>query len=64
MNRLEVSVDNGKYTIIMKENGSMEALRHGETWRDLTGDGMVLALAQEIEELREKLKKYEGTYSR
>jgi hypothetical protein len=50
--RLKVSVDNGKYTVIMAQNGSMKCLRYGEEWRDLTGDGMVLALAQEIEALR------------
>lgn len=52
-NRLEVSVDNNKYTVIMDQNGGLRCLRYGEEWRDLLGDGMVLALAQEIEALRE-----------
>lgn len=50
-----VSVANGKYTLILPSEGGLHALRYGERWRDLTGDGMVLALVQEIAELREKL---------
>ena len=53
--RLEVSVLDGKYTIILPQDGGLHALRYGEKWRDLCGDGMVLALAQRIEELEETL---------
>ena len=53
----DIAIDDGKYRIIFTqdiENNSCEffALRHGEKWRDLTGDGMVLALVQEIDRLR------------
>jgi len=50
---LRVSVYNDKYTVIQEEDGSLRALRYGEEWRDLCGDGLVLALAQEVDSLRE-----------
>jgi hypothetical protein len=43
-----------KYTIIVPETteeyeeGRFRALRYGEEWRDLTGDGLVLALVYKI----------------
>ena len=53
INRLNVSVEGGKYTIQVDEAGRMRCLRYGEAWRDLTGDKMVLALVHEIRQLRE-----------
>jgi hypothetical protein len=50
--RLEATVAEGKYTIISENGVGTHALRYGEPWRDLTGDGMVLAMLQEIVELR------------
>jgi hypothetical protein len=52
-----VTVCEGKYTICLPEKAEedFKALRYGDDWRDLTGDGMVLALCHEIEELRERL---------
>ena len=42
----------GKYTVIFEEEtGAMRAERYGQPWRDLTGDGMVLAMLQKIDEL-------------
>lgn len=55
-----VTVYDGKYTVVIMPMGGLFALRYGEEWRDLTGDGLVLALAQEIEELRERLAKAES----
>lgn len=52
MTRIEV--DSGKYTVVHENGADLHALRHGEPWRDLCGDGFVLAMAQEIEALREK----------
>jgi hypothetical protein len=49
-------IENGKYTIVVPENDGMHALRHGEPWRSLTGDKMVLSMAQEIQALREREK--------
>lgn len=48
-----IQLDNGKYTVIHNDGLNLHALRYGEAWRDLTGDGLVLAMAQEIEALRE-----------
>lgn len=48
----DVTVCDGKYRYIFNADGA-KALRHGEEWRDLTGDGLILALAQDLEEVRE-----------
>lgn len=53
-NALEVA--DGKYTIVGIEDGKLHALRHGEPWRDLVGDKLVLSLAQELLEAREALR--------
>lgn len=52
---LNVSVDNGKYTVIMEANGRMHALRYGEPWQDLSGNKLVYCLAAEVEALRNAL---------
>jgi len=51
---LDITVYDGKYRVIFTKT-SLTALRNGEPWRDLCGDGLVLALAQEIESLQEQL---------
>ncbi len=40
---MEVTLDNGKYCITMKDN-KITATRHGEPWRDLTGDNLMYYL--------------------
>lgn len=35
-----LTLEEGKYTIVQKDNGCLETLRHGEPWRDHTGDKM------------------------
>lgn len=59
MDLLNISVDNGKYTIIQREDGSGEILRNGEPWMsplcNVQGSKMILAMAYEIEELRTKV---------
>jgi hypothetical protein len=52
---LNITVADGKYTLIQTGQGQLKALRHGEEWRDLTGDNLILALGQEIEQLRNDL---------
>ena len=51
-----IEVYDGKYTVVMSEEGTIsEVLRYGETWPAATsyqGSGFILALAQEILELR------------
>ena len=54
--RVRVTVADGKYTVVMNAEGRLFALRYGQPWRDCVGDGLILALAHEVEELREKLK--------
>lgn len=49
---LRVTVGDGKYTVIQEADGHLRALRYGEEWRDCTGDGLILALAHEVERLR------------
>ena len=52
---MNITIANGKYTIIQDESGRLKALRYGEEWRDCCGDGLIYALAAEIEELTAKL---------
>lgn len=47
----------GKYTVVHTNGVGLRALRYGEPWRDLAGDGLVLAMAQEVDSLRERLKR-------
>lgn len=49
-----IKIDNGKYAVTHENGANLQALRHNQPWRDLTGDGLVLAMAQEIELLREQ----------
>lgn len=53
---LNVSVSDGKYTVIQEADGRLHALRHGQPWgRDIVGDTLVLCLAQELAQAREDL---------
>lgn len=56
---LDITTIDGKYTVQMDEKGRLYALRYGEPWRDLVGDKLVLALASELEMLRERVKTIE-----
>jgi hypothetical protein len=57
---VRVTVSDGKYTFIQKEDGSCIALRYGEPWRDDIFDGLMLGMAYRIEELEAKLAKALG----
>lgn len=51
-----IDLHDGKYTYVINDDGhNQHALRYGEPWRDLVGDGFVLAMAQKIEELESGL---------
>lgn len=55
--RLRVSVDDGKYTVIQLNNGEMVFFRYGEPWPaadDLKHVGLVLALAYDLDEARQE----------
>lgn len=51
---MKTEIKVGEYTVIHENGTNFHALRHGEKWRDLTGDNLVLALVSRIEQL-EKL---------
>lgn len=53
----KIELMDGKYTLEHNNGVGLRCLRYGEYWRDLVGDGMVLALVSEVEDLREKLAK-------
>lgn len=55
--QLRVEVDGGKYTVVQDHNGNLNALRHGQPWRSLVGDKLVLCLAYELDEARAALDK-------
>lgn len=50
-----VTVADGKYTVKQDASGRLTALRYGEPWRDCVGDGLICALAYEVDSLREQL---------
>lgn len=52
MSESRIELLDGKYTVIHNNGVGFQALRHGEPWRILTGDGLVFAMTQEIESLR------------
>lgn len=55
-----ISVYDGKYKVLLSEDcNTFEALRHGEKWRNLCGDNLVLQLCLEILTLRAKILKLE-----
>lgn len=57
-----ISVDNGKYTFIQRPEGGCVALRYGEDWLssvNMTGTGMLLAFAHELQAARARVKALE-----
>ncbi len=58
---LNIDLCDGKYTVQQDESGKFYALRNGQVWRDLTGDKLVLRMAQEIEELRNIVRELPST---
>jgi hypothetical protein len=52
---LRVTTMDGKYTVILSRDGHLSALRYGQPWRDCVGDGLILALAQDVETLKGRL---------
>lgn len=55
-----LKLDNGKYEWILYDNYSSEIYRHGELWKNTTGDNFILAAMQEILDLRKELDKAIG----
>ena len=54
---IDVTVDEGKYRFTQSSMGEIKVYRYGELWIDgsFPGINMVIAMACEIEELREKV---------
>ena len=53
---MKIELQQGKYMYLFDEViGSSTAFRNGKIWRDTTGDKLLLVMAQEIVDLREKL---------
>lgn len=53
-NELRYTLLEGKYTLVFNQlTGEFKCLRHGERWRDLSGDKMVLALMQAVMNLED-----------
>ena len=55
-NPLEITVGDGKYTVVQTTDGRVVARRNGEPWRDITGDKLLLCLAQELEAARAEIR--------
>lgn len=51
-----INLADGKYTYIRDHKGLQTALRHGEPWRNITGDNLIASLADKVEELEDRLK--------
>ena len=55
----EVSVANGKYTVVLEDTGGMHVLRYGKPWRnDFVGDNFTISLAYELDEARKEAAEY------
>ena len=51
----------GEYEIVEDlKNNTFKALRHGEEWRNLVGDNLVMALIDKIEELQDAIETIES----
>lgn len=59
---MRVSIEDGKYEYVCHEDGSAEALRYGERWRDCLGDKFTYCMASEIESLRQQLADQKAYY--
>lgn len=55
MDEIRKQFEDGKYTLVRDSSGYMYALRHGEPWRDLTGDKLIGAMLSDMEELQAAL---------
>lgn len=49
----------GKYTVIF-EGGQLRAERYGTPWRSMAGDKLVLAMLQEVDDLKAKVTELES----
>ena len=59
MSGVNISICDGKYTVIQAPTGTTRVLRYGEDWRDVTGDNVIGGLAWELQEARDRIKRLE-----
>lgn len=52
----KISLDDNKYTYLRYKDGGQEALRHGEPWRQLSGDNLIYFMGCLIEEQVKQLE--------
>lgn len=54
----EISLDNGKYTVVYDETGTYpeKVLRYDEEWFNAAGDNVIFWLCAEIEKLKQENK--------
>ncbi len=57
---IRVDIDNGKYTVLLRDGEQVQILRHGEAWMGpgFAGENCVLAMAGEIEQLRGDARRF------
>lgn len=59
--KIEHTLDSGKYSIkYQMEPHQFEALRHGEPWRDLTGDKLMLSIVMELQDYKDKVSELQA----
>jgi hypothetical protein len=61
---VNISICDGKYTVIQAPTGTTRVLRYGEEWRDVTGDNVIGGLAWELQEARDRIKRLEESENR
>ena len=64
MSGVNISICDGKYTVIQAPTGTTRVLRYGEEWRDVTGDNVIGGLAWELQEARDRIKRLEEALRR
>ena len=58
MSGVNISICDGKYTVIQAPTGTTRAFAI-EEWRDVTGDNVIGGLAWELQEARDRIKRLE-----
>ena len=64
MSGVNISICDGKYTVIQAPTGTTRVLRYGEEWRDVTGDNVIGGLWWELQEARDRIKRLEDRIHR
>lgn len=65
--RFRLDVDEGKYTLVVPFDGRAFALRYGQPWLsadEMLGSNMILSMAYELEELRDKIARLQAEVER